>query len=54
MNPENKIVTYLLLTALMVLTFICATAISNNYFPGLAWSALLLINLGVLVYISRK
>lgn len=53
-DPGNKIVTYLLLTALMVVTFTCAIAISNNFFSTAAWLILLAMNLGILVYLSIK
>lgn len=48
----NKIITYLLLTALMVITFASAIAISNDFFSMGAWLILLIMNLGALVYIS--
>ena len=53
-DPENKILTYLVLTALMVATFICAIAINTNTYNTFAWIILLLMNLGLLVYILRK
>lgn len=54
MEPENKIVTYLLLTALMVSTFACALVISNTDYGTWGWLGLLAINLGSLLYLLRK
>ena len=54
MAAENKIVAYLLLTALMVATFICAVAISHRYHSAIAWTILLVMNLGLLVYLLRR
>jgi len=51
---KNKIVTYLLLTALMVITFISAIAINNGVFSLFAWLLLLVMNLGILFFISIK
>jgi len=53
-NVENKIVTYLIFTATMVITFICAIAINKDYYSIFAWIVLLLLNLSFLVYLSRK
>jgi hypothetical protein len=53
-GSENKIVVYLLITALMVITFICAVAISNNYFSVVAWIVLITMNLAVLIYLLRR
>jgi len=53
-DPGNKIIIYMLLTALMVITFTCAIAISNNFFSTAAWLILLILNLGILIYISIK
>jgi len=44
----------MLITGMMVTTFICAIAIQNNYFGGVAWGVLLTMNVGALVYLSRK
>lgn len=52
-NPPNKIITYLLLTALMVATFACALVINNTSFGWLGWLALLVMNLGILGYLLR-
>ena len=52
--PENKIITYLLLTALMVITFACAIVISNTAYSTLGWIGLLLLNLGTLIYLLLK
>ena len=49
----NKIVQYLLVTALMVITFICAIAISRQIQATVAWFVLLGLNLGALLLISR-
>ncbi|GMR05439.1 MAG: hypothetical protein BMS9Abin25_0014 [Gammaproteobacteria bacterium] len=54
LDPKNKIITYMLLTALMVITFIVAIAISNGFFSLFAWLILLIMNLGILVYLSMK
>jgi predicted membrane channel-forming protein YqfA (hemolysin III family) len=53
-GSSNKIVTYLLLTALMVLSFACAIVINNTAFGWLGWTGLFILNLGILVYLSRK
>lgn len=53
-DPRNKIVTYLLLTTLMVITFMCAVAISNGFFSMVAWAILLIMNLGILFCLSLK
>lgn len=53
-DPENKIVIYLLLTALMVITFTAAIAISKGFFSMFAWLILLIMNLGILFYLSVK
>jgi hypothetical protein len=53
-KPNNKILVYLLLTALMVVTFICALAIQTNTYSTLAWLILLATNLGILIYILRS
>ncbi|MEE8388289.1 MAG: hypothetical protein V3R65_06930 [Acidiferrobacterales bacterium] len=52
--PENKIVAYLLLTALMVITFACAIVISNTAYGTLGWIGLLLLNLGTLIYLLLR
>ncbi len=52
--PGNKILVYLLLTGLMVATFICALAISANVYSTTAWLVLLVINLGILFLIMRS
>jgi len=44
----------MLLTALMVITFVSAIAISNGVFSLFAWLLLLIMNLGILVYLSMK
>lgn len=54
MSAENKIVSYLLLTGIMVITFICAIAISHSYYSAAAWLVLITMNLIVLVYLLRK
>lgn len=54
MVPENKIVAYLLLTALMVITFACAIVISNTAYGAVGWIGLLLLNLGTLIYLLLK
>ncbi len=53
-GPKNKIIIYMLLTALMVITFVSAIAISNGVFSLFAWLLLLIMNLGILVYLSMK
>lgn len=53
-QPENKLLTYLFLTALMVVTFFCALAINTDSYSTLAWLVLLTMNLGLLVYILRR
>lgn len=53
-DPENKIIIYLLLTALMVITFTAAIAISKGFFSMFAWLILLILNLGMLFYLSVK
>lgn len=53
-DPGNKIITYMLLTALMVITFTSAIAISNGFFSAGAWLVLLIVNLGILIYLLRK
>ncbi len=53
-DPKNKIVIYLLLTALMVITFTSAIAISKGFFSMFAWLILLIMNLGILFYLSVK
>ena len=53
-QPKNKILTYLLLTALMVVTFTCALAINTNTYSTLAWLVLLATNIGLLIKILRK
>lgn len=50
---ENKVVAYLALTAVMVVTFICAIAINTNTYSTLAWWVLLIMNLGVLIYLLK-
>lgn len=52
-QQSNKILVYLLLTALMVLTFICALAIQTHTYSTLAWLVLLVTNLGILIHIMR-
>jgi len=51
---KNKILIHLLLTALMVVTFICALAISTNNYSSIAWLVLLAVNLGLLINILRN
>lgn len=53
-GSKNKIVTYLLMTALMVVTFVCAIAISHDFYSGIAWLVLLASNVGILVYLSMS
>ncbi|VAW95500.1 Tricarboxylate transport membrane protein TctA [hydrothermal vent metagenome] len=53
-DPENKIITYLLLTALMVLTFASAILINNTVYDSLGWVILLVLNLCILGYLLRK
>jgi len=53
-QPKNKILTYLLLTALMVVTFTCALAINTNTYSTLAWLVLLATNIGLLIKILRE
>lgn len=53
-HPENKIISYLLLTALMVATFVCALMIINTAHGTLGWVGLLLLNLGVMAYLLKK
>lgn len=50
-KPKNKIMSYLGLTALMVVTFVCAIAISTSTYSTIAWLVLLVLNLGLLFYI---
>jgi hypothetical protein len=52
-QPKNKILTYLLLTALMVVTFVCALAINTNTYSIIAWLVLLTTNVGLLINILR-
>jgi hypothetical protein len=54
MNFDNKIVLYLFLTALMVVTFVCALLITSTRFGTIGWLTLLVINLGMLFTILRK
>ena len=54
MNFDNKIVLYLLLTALMVVTFVSALLITSTRFGMIGWLTLLVINMGVLFTILRK
>jgi len=54
MNSENKIITYMIFTAMMVVTFICGIAISKNYYSAIVWIVLLGLNLGTLIYLLRK
>jgi len=54
MNFDNKIVLYLLLTALMVVTFVCTLLITNTRFGTIGWLTLLVVNLGMLFTILRK
>jgi hypothetical protein len=53
-KPKNKIMSYLGLTALMVVTFVCAIAISTSTYSTIAWLVLLALNLGLLVYIMTS
>lgn len=53
-NPPNKIIAYLLLTALMVATFACVLVINNTSFGWLGWLVLLVLNLGILAYLLRR
>jgi hypothetical protein len=53
-GAQNKIITYLMVTAMMVTTFICAIAINNDYYVVVAWSVLLTMNIGALIYLLRK
>lgn len=53
MKSENKIVSYLIITGIMVVTFICAVAINKNVNSNIAWAVLFVINLATLVYILR-
>lgn len=53
-KPPQKIIFYLIFTAVMVITFISAMAISKNIYSAIAWLVLLVINLGGLVYLLRK
>jgi len=53
-QPDNKILSYLFLTGLMVMTFICALAISTNNYSTVAWLLLLAMNLGLLIYILKS
>lgn len=50
---DNKVAAYLALTAVMVVTFICAIAINTGTYSIVAWLILLAMNLGLLVYISK-
>lgn len=50
---DNKVVAYLVLTAVMVVTFICAIAINTDTYSIVAWLILLAINIGLLVFISK-
>ena len=54
MNAENKIITYLIVTAMMVVTFISAVAISKNFYSAIAWLVLFVMNLCALIYLLRK
>lgn len=54
LNPPGKIVTYLLLTALMVASFTCAMVINNTAYGGIGWVVLLVLNLGILGYLLRR
>jgi len=54
MSQENKIISYLLLTALMVVSFASAMVINHTSYGSLAWIVLLIINLGILIFILRK
>ncbi len=54
MEPKNKIITYLIYTAMMVATFISAIAISKGIYSVVAWAVLLTMNLGTLIYLLRK
>jgi len=53
-DPENKIITYLMFTAMMATTFISAIAISKHYYSVIAWIVLLAMNMGTLIYLLRK
>jgi len=53
-DPKNKIIIYMLLTALMVITFTAAIAINNGVFSLFSWLLLLAMNLGILFYLSTK
>ncbi len=54
MNQENKIISYLIFTAVMVITFVCATAINKNIYSAIAWFTLLATNIAGLIYLLRK
>jgi len=54
MKPEDKIVTYMLLTALMVVTFFCALAINTGTYSSQAWIVLLAMNLCLLYYTMTR
>ena len=54
MSQQNKIISYMLLTALMVVSFASAMVINHTEYGSLAWIVLLIINLGILIYILRK
>jgi hypothetical protein len=54
MNSPNKIISYLLLTAIMVVTFACAMVINNTAYGWLGWAVLLVVNLGILGYLLKK
>lgn len=54
MNSENRIIAYMVVTAVMVVTFICAIAISKGFYSATAWVVLLGMNLSLLIYLSRK
>jgi hypothetical protein len=50
----NKIINYLLSTALMMIAFVCGIAVSTASYSTIAWGVLLALNLAVLVYLLRK
>ena len=51
---KNKILAYLVITALMVVTFMCALAINTGTYSTAAWLVLLGMNLALLIYLLRE
>ncbi|KPK09769.1 MAG: hypothetical protein AMJ68_11250 [Acidithiobacillales bacterium SG8_45] len=51
---DNKIILYLVLTALMVVTFASAMLILNTLYGAIGWGLLLATNLAVLVVVMLK